>query len=113
MSDYKNLSIQQLKDEMKAIKREIENREEAEDKALRDGPDKILILGGEISVDELRLNLGFGRYHLCNYKPRKLSIHYANGSGSCGAIYGALADELGAIHDAWNYRIYKERAAAK
>lgn len=53
-------------------------------------------------------------FTLCNYAPGELSIFYPRtlGGGLCKYIVGDLADKYGVMHDPWNFRAHKLRAAA-
>lgn len=73
--------------------------------------DKIVIDGYISSQEELQRLLDKG-YWLTNYRPGELSLFTpAPHSGSCGRIYGVLADRLGKIHDRWNYDVWERRRA--
>ena len=47
-----------------------------------------------------------------NYRPGYIAVFEPRGGGSYGGIYGALADELGAQLDSWNFGIYQQRRDA-
>lgn len=50
------------------------------------------------------------RYFLSNYRPNRITLFMPEPyGGSCAYIYGALAEELGAIYDSWNFRVWSER----
>lgn len=61
--------------------------------------------------DEIKRYLDRG-YRLTNYRPGELSIFHprASGGGLYKYITGALADKYGQRYDAWNFRVYQERA---
>ena len=72
-----------------------------------------IFLHGEITYDSLMNSLSRG-YFLSNYELGKLSIFYPSPRGGlAGEIYGEIADELGALHDSWNYRVVHERMEKK
>ncbi len=69
-----------------------------------------------VVVDEAELRDYLARdYRLCNYRPGRMSLHRspAHGGGLWRAVIGELAEKYGQTHDAWNYRVYQERAAAE
>ena len=63
----------------------------------------------EISMERLESIL-HARYWLSNYQPGRLTVFSPQPyGGGVGYVYGESADRLGAIHDPWNFGIWRER----
>lgn len=60
--------------------------------------------------DELQYYLRSG-YYLCNYTPDGMNLHAPRGGGLHKYVSAELAAKYGPIHDAWNFRVYQQRAA--
>lgn len=68
-----------------------------------------------IVKDEAEISYLLSRgYWLTNYSPGELAVFNPPPmNGLHKYITGELADRYGAIHDAWNFNVYKQRAAER
>lgn len=100
--------IEQLESKISRLKQELASAEEDLVRVMSDSRPPESIYGIE-TMEDVRQHLQRGCW-LANYRPGYIAVFEPCGGGSYGGIYGALADELGATHDRWNFDIYQQRA---
>lgn len=101
--------IEQLESTIRRLRHDLAKEEAKLERWMTDSrpPEKDNIYG--INTMEKVNEFLMRGYWLCNYTPGYIALFMPNGGGSYGGIYGALADELGAMHDRWNFDVHKQR----
>ena len=104
--------IEQLQSRIDRLRYDLDKAEAEMTRIINDStpPEQQNIYSIRTMEDVNRVLMG-GRW-LCNYRPGYIAVFEPRGGGSYGGIYGALADELGKIHDPHNFDVYEHRKAA-